>query len=123
MRERLAAHRNNAVCASCHRTIDPVGFSLENFNAVGQWRDYEGEGEPIDASGALPGVGEFRGVSGLEDALLSRPELFAGDADRETADVCAWAEASSTTTRPPSARSCATRRKTDTASRRSSWAS
>ena len=78
MRERLAAHRNNAVCASCHRTIDPVGFSLESFNAVGQWRDYEGEGEPIDASGALPGVGEFRGVAGLEDALLSRPELFAG---------------------------------------------
>ena len=77
MRERLAAHRSNAVCASCHRTIDPVGFALENFNAVGQWRDYEGEGEPIDVSGALPGAGEFRGVSGLEDALLSRPELFA----------------------------------------------
>ncbi len=78
MRERLAAHRSNAVCASCHRTIDPVGFSLENFNAVGQWRDYEGEGERIDVSGALPGVGEFRGVAGLEDAVLSRPELFAG---------------------------------------------
>ncbi len=77
MRERLAAHRSNAVCASCHRTIDPVGFAMENFNAVGQWRDYEGEGEPIDVSGALPGAGEFRGVSGLEDALLSRPELFA----------------------------------------------
>jgi mono/diheme cytochrome c family protein len=77
MRERLAAHRSNATCASCHRTIDPVGFALESFNAVGQWREYEGEGEPIDASGALPGVGEFRGVAGLEDALLSRPELFA----------------------------------------------
>jgi mono/diheme cytochrome c family protein len=76
MRERLAAHRNNAVCASCHRTIDPVGFSLESFNAIGQWRDHEGEGQPIDASGALPGVGEFHGVAGLEDALLSRPELF-----------------------------------------------
>jgi mono/diheme cytochrome c family protein len=77
MRERLAAHRSNAVCASCHRTIDPVGFSLENFNAVGQWREYEGEGEPIDASGALPGIGAFRGIAGLEDALLKRPELFA----------------------------------------------
>jgi mono/diheme cytochrome c family protein len=77
MRERLAAHRKNAVCASCHRTIDPVGFALENFNAVGQWRNYEGEGEPIDASGALPGAGEFHGVTGLEDALLSRPDLFA----------------------------------------------
>jgi cytochrome c5 len=78
MRERLAAHRKNAVCASCHRTIDPVGFALENFNAVGQWRSYEGEGDPIDASGALPGSPEFSGVKGLEDALLSRPEMFAG---------------------------------------------
>ena len=78
MRERLAAHRNNAVCASCHRTIDPVGFALENFDAVGQWRNYEGEGEPIDSSGALPGTAGFNGVTGLEDALLSRPEMFAG---------------------------------------------
>jgi len=78
MRERLAAHRSNATCASCHRTIDPVGFSLESFNAIGQWREYEGNDVPIDASGALPGGGEFRGVAGLEHALLSRPELFAG---------------------------------------------
>ena len=77
MRERLAAHRSNAVCATCHRTIDPAGFSLESFNAIGQWRDHEGEDVPIDASGALPGVGTFRGVAGLEQALLSRPELFA----------------------------------------------
>ena len=78
MRERLAAHRNNPVCANCHRTIDPVGFSLESFNAIGQWRDREGDDQPIDASGALPGSGEFRGVAGLEQGLLSRPELFAG---------------------------------------------
>ncbi len=76
MRERLAAHRSNAVCASCHRTIDPAGFSLENFNAVGQWRDREVGGELVDASGTLPGTGEFRGPDGLEDALLARPELF-----------------------------------------------
>ena len=76
MRQRLAAHRSNAVCASCHRTIDPVGFSLENFDAVGQWRDMEVEDQPVDASGALPGDGEFRGIDGLEDALLRRPELF-----------------------------------------------
>src|SRR5688572_10501483 len=82
MRERLAAHRKNPTCASCHRTIDPVGFALENFNAVGQWRNYEGEGDPIDVSGALPGAGEFRGVAGLEDALLSRPEMFAGRSPR-----------------------------------------
>ena len=78
MRERLAAHRTNPVCASCHRTIDPVGFALENFDAVGRWRDHEGDNGPIDVSGGLPGVGEFDGVAGLEAALLSRPELFAG---------------------------------------------
>jgi mono/diheme cytochrome c family protein len=76
MRERLAAHRSNAACASCHRTIDPVGFSLENFDAVGQWRDREVEDQPVDATGALPGDKEFRGVDGLEAALLRRPELF-----------------------------------------------
>jgi mono/diheme cytochrome c family protein len=76
MRERLAAHRSNAVCASCHRTIDPVGFSLENFDAVGKWRDLEVEGQPVDASGALPGDAEFQGVDGLERALLRRPEMF-----------------------------------------------
>jgi hypothetical protein len=77
MRQRLAAHRTNAVCASCHRTIDPVGFSLENFDAIGQWRDTEADGQPVDSLGALPGAAEHRGVTGLEDALLSRPELFA----------------------------------------------
>jgi len=76
MRQRLAAHRSNAVCASCHRTIDPVGFSLENFNAIGQWRETEVDGQPVDALGAVPGAAEHRGVTGLEDALLSRPELF-----------------------------------------------
>ena len=78
MRERLSAHRTNPVCASCHRTIDPVGFALENFDAVGRWRDHEGDNGPIDVSGGLPGVGEFDGVAGLEAGLLSRPELFAG---------------------------------------------
>jgi Protein of unknown function (DUF1585)/Protein of unknown function (DUF1588) len=64
------------VCASCHRTIDPVGFSLENFDAVGQWRELEVEDQPVNASGALPGDKEFRGIDGLEEALLRRPELF-----------------------------------------------
>jgi mono/diheme cytochrome c family protein len=78
MRQRLAAHRSNAACASCHRTIDPVGFALENFDAVGRWRDQEGDSGPIDVSGALPGAGDLNGVAGLEEALLRRPELFAG---------------------------------------------
>ena len=78
MRERLSEHRNNPVCASCHSTIDPVGFALENFDAVGRWRDHAGDTGAVDASGGLPGVGEFDGVDGLEAALLRRPELFAG---------------------------------------------
>lgn len=77
MRQRLAAHRNNAACASCHRTIDPVGFALENYDAIGRWRAIEVEDQPVDATGAIPGDREFRGVEGLEDALLRRPELFA----------------------------------------------
>jgi hypothetical protein len=77
MRERMAAHRSNPACTSCHRTIDPVGFALENFNAVGQWRTADVDGQPVDPSAALPGVGEFKGIDGLEQALLSRPEMFA----------------------------------------------
>ncbi len=77
MRQRLAAHRDNPVCASCHRTIDPVGFALENFDAIGHWRDLEVEDQPVDASGAIPGDRAFSGVDGLEDALMRHPELFA----------------------------------------------
>ncbi|HUG81225.1 MAG TPA: DUF1592 domain-containing protein [Bryobacterales bacterium] len=76
MRERLDAHRSNSACASCHRTIDPAGFPLENFDAVGQWRDFEVDGNGVDASGTLPGVAEFQGIDGLEAALLAHPELF-----------------------------------------------
>lgn len=78
IRERLAEHRSNPVCSSCHATIDPVGFALENFDSVGNWRDDDGDNGAIDVSGGLPGVGEFNGVEGLEEGLLSRPELFAG---------------------------------------------
>jgi len=77
VRERMSAHRSNPVCANCHRTIDPVGFALENFDAVGRWRDNEGDSGPIDVSGTLPGIGDVNGVAGLEAALLKRPELFA----------------------------------------------
>jgi mono/diheme cytochrome c family protein len=77
VRERMAAHRANAVCANCHRTIDPVGFTLENFDAVGRWRENEGDSGAIDVSGTLPGFGDVKGVAGLEEALLRRPELFA----------------------------------------------
>jgi len=77
VRERLAQHRANAVCASCHDLMDPVGFALENFDALGRWRTLE-EGKPVDASGGFPDGAKFIGVAGLEQALLNRPELFAG---------------------------------------------
>lgn len=75
IRERLSAHRTNAACATCHRQIDPVGFSLEAFDAVGRLRTMD-EGRPVDAAGGLPDGREFHGVAGLEQALLERPELF-----------------------------------------------
>ena len=77
MRERLAQHRANAACASCHKLMDPVGFALENFDAVGRWRTTE-DGRPVDAAGGAPDGSEFVGVGGLEEALMRRPEMFVG---------------------------------------------
>ena len=77
MRERLAEHRANPVCASCHSIMDPVGFALENFDAVGRWRDFE-NGAAIDVSGGLPDGSVFEGVANLEKGLLERPALFVG---------------------------------------------
>jgi len=76
MRERLAQHRANPACFSCHQLMDPVGFSLENYDAVGRWRTTE-SGVPVDTAGGLPDGSSFNGAAGLEDALLARPELFA----------------------------------------------
>ena len=77
MRERMSEHRKNPACSGCHQLMDPVGFSLENYDAVGRWRTAE-EGQAIDASGGLPDGSKFEGVSGLQQALLRRPEVFAG---------------------------------------------
>ncbi|MBL6764275.1 MAG: DUF1592 domain-containing protein [Verrucomicrobiae bacterium] len=77
IRQRLAEHRANPACAACHDLMDPVGFSLERFDAVGRWRETE-EGELIDAAGGLPDGSKFVGVQGLESALLKHPDLFAG---------------------------------------------
>jgi len=76
VRERLAEHRRNPACAGCHKLMDPVGFALENYDAVGRWRRAE-DGVPVDVSGGLPDGAQFSGVAGLEKALLTRPELFA----------------------------------------------
>ena len=75
MREQMAEHRANAVCAACHKTLDPIGFALENFDAVGAWRAVEA-GEPIDASGELADGAKVNGVVELRQALMSRPENF-----------------------------------------------
>jgi hypothetical protein len=75
VRERLAQHRADPACASCHDLIDPVGFALENFDALGQWRERE-NGQPVDATGGLPDGSQFVGIDELEEALLERPKLF-----------------------------------------------
>lgn len=76
MRVRLAEHRENPACAGCHRIMDPVGFTLENYDAIGRWRIRE-EGAAVDSSGGLPDGVNCANVDELEKALLNRPELFA----------------------------------------------
>lgn len=75
LRERFEAHRADPQCRSCHSKIDPLGFALENFDAVGRWRDRE-VGQPIDASGTLPDGRQFEGPVGLKDVLLQDQEAF-----------------------------------------------
>jgi hypothetical protein len=75
MREQMTEHRANPVCASCHKVMDPVGFALENFDAVGAWRS-DDSGTAIDASGQLADGTNIDGVIGLRQALLARPEVF-----------------------------------------------
>jgi hypothetical protein len=76
MRERMAQHRSNPMCASCHTMIDPAGFALENFDATGKFRIVDESFNPIDASGALPDGRTFDGVAQLRSALAARPERF-----------------------------------------------
>jgi len=75
MREQLQAHRKNPTCASCHRRMDPLGFGLENFDAVGAWRTMDGK-FPIDASGTLPDGEEFEGPVELRAILKGEREAF-----------------------------------------------
>jgi hypothetical protein len=76
MRERMAQHRANPACASCHAQMDLLGFALENFDFVGRWRTRDETFAPIDASGALPDGTPFEGVVGLRQAVLKRPDQF-----------------------------------------------
>jgi len=80
MRERMEEHRKNPACAACHKIMDPIGLSLENFDAVGAWRSRDGGtlGSPIVATGELLDGTKVDGVVTLRKALLRQPELFVG---------------------------------------------
>lgn len=75
LREKVERHRENEACAVCHNRIDPPGFALENFDAIGRWREHDG-GEVIDSSGELPGVGTFRTPIEFRSLLLSQKRRF-----------------------------------------------
>jgi hypothetical protein len=76
MKAMLARHRADPACASCHNLMDPIGMGLENFDWMGRWRDHEANGDPVDASGNLPGGEQFRGPAGLRAVLLARKDDF-----------------------------------------------
>jgi hypothetical protein len=76
IRERLAQHRRNPVCSTCHSVIDPPGFALENFDAIGGWRTVDESGRPVDASGTTVSGAKIDGLSGLRAHLLEQPDQF-----------------------------------------------
>lgn len=75
LRQRMEQHRANPSCAGCHEKLDPLGFGLENFDAIGRWRDLD-EGTKIDASGVLPDGAKFDGPAELRKVLLGKADLF-----------------------------------------------
>jgi mono/diheme cytochrome c family protein len=75
MREAMLQHRANPACFGCHARMDPIGFAMENFDAIGRWRETDA-GSPIDASGVFPGGVKFDGMPGLKKTLLEQPEEF-----------------------------------------------
>jgi hypothetical protein len=76
MREAMQQHRANPVCSTCHARMDPIGFALDNFDAIGRWRTIGESGAPIDASGLMPDGTKFEGVVGLREFLAARPYEF-----------------------------------------------
>ena len=75
MRAAMIQHRADPACAGCHSRMDPIGFAMENFDAMGMWRDRDA-GHPIDASGVFPTGVKFEGMAGLKAAVLSQPQEF-----------------------------------------------
>ena len=76
IRERLAQHRTSPTCASCHSVIDPVGFALEHFDAIGGWRTTDESGKPVDSSGVTPNGSKVDGLASLRALLLQQPDQF-----------------------------------------------
>jgi len=77
MRQRMEQHRANPTCAACHRLMDPLGFALENFDGLGNWRVSAAPGSgPIDASGTTPDGTKFNGPAGLRDVLMKKQDMF-----------------------------------------------
>ena len=76
IRDQLQKHRDNPACNDCHRTIDPPGFALENFDPIGAWRENYGKNKPIDASGELSGGRTFHDVRDFKELLLEKPDTF-----------------------------------------------
>jgi hypothetical protein len=72
LRARMEQHRTSPTCAACHVRMDPLGFALENFDAIGRWRTLGESGAPIDVSGSLPDGSRFEGFAGLRSFLLER---------------------------------------------------
>jgi len=76
IRERLAQHRTNPSCASCHSVIDPLGFALEHYDAIGAWRTSDESGRPVDAAASTLSGAQIDGLAGLRGLLLAEPEQF-----------------------------------------------
>jgi hypothetical protein len=77
LREAMIQHRAAPACAGCHARMDPIGFAMENFDAIGRWRERDGD-QPIDATGVFPEGTKFEGIPGLKNELLRQPEQFVG---------------------------------------------
>ena len=74
LRQRTELHRKNVVCANCHKILDPIGFGLENFDAIGRWRDQDDNGGAIDAAGELPGGKHFASPKELKGIIAARKD-------------------------------------------------
>ena len=76
IRELMASHRRNPVCGGCHNMIDPVGFALEQFDAVGKWRDVDATFAKIEPTGTMPDGSKFSTLAEFRNLITSRPEPF-----------------------------------------------